>query len=68
MRGIGVENECLKLIFIIRGLKYNFRPFNVGVIFDFLGSNGLVLGLGKCSNTVLVSTHVVEQLSFSMLP
>ena len=27
----------------------------------------LFLGLGKGSNTVLGSTHVVEQLSFSML-
>ena len=32
----------------------------------FWGPNGLFLGLGKGSNTVLGSTHVVEQLSFSM--
>ena len=38
------------------------------VIFGFLGPNGLFLGLGKGSNTVLGSTHVVEQLSFSMFP
>ena len=31
-----------------------------------MGPNGLFLGLGKGSNTVLGSTHVVEQLSFSM--
>ena len=35
--------------------------------FTFWGPNGLFLGLGKGSNTVLGSTHVVEQLSFSML-
>ena len=29
---------------------------------------GLFLGLGKGSDIVLGSTHVVEQLSFSMLP
>ena len=34
----------------------------------FLGPNGLFLGLWKGSKTVLGSTHVVEQLSFSMLP
>ena len=34
----------------------------------FWGPNGLFLGLGKGSNTVLGSTHVVEQLLFSMLP
>ena len=34
--------------------------------FTFWGPNGLFLGLGKGSNTVLGSTHVVEQLSFSM--
>ena len=43
--------------------RLNFR-----VIFDFLGPNGLFLGLWKGSKTILGSTHVVEQLSFSMLP
>ena len=32
----------------------------------FWGSNGQFLGFGKGPNTVLGSTHVVEQLSFSM--
>ena len=32
----------------------------------FWGPNGLFLGLGKGPNTVLGSTHVVEQLSFSL--
>ena len=39
-----------------------------GSFFTFWGPNGLFLGLGKGSNTVLGSTHVVEQLSFSMFP
>ena len=38
----------------------------LGSFFTFWGPNGLFLGLGKGSNTVLGSTHVVEQLSFSM--
>ena len=37
-----------------------------GVIFDFWGPNGLYLWLGKGSITVLGSTHVVEQISFSL--
>ena len=41
---------------------------NSGVFFTFWGLNGLFLGPGKGSKTVLGSTHVVEQLSFSMLP
>ena len=40
----------------------------MGVIFYFLCPNGLFLGLGWSSKTVLGSTHVVEQLSFSMFP
>ena len=36
--------------------------------YTFWGPNGLYLGLKKGSITVLGSTHVVEQLSFSMLP
>ena len=38
----------------------------LGLFLTFLGRNGLFLGLGKSSNTGLGSTHVVEQLSFSM--
>ena len=34
----------------------------------FWGPNELFLGLWKGSKIVLGSTHVVEQLSFSMLP
>ena len=40
---------------------------NFGVIFYFLGPNGLFLALGKGSKNFWGSTHVVEQLSFCML-
>ena len=40
----------------------------MGSFLTFWGPNGLFLGLWKGSKTVLGSTHVVEQLSFSMLP
>ena len=46
-------------------LTFDFYLF-WGNFFSFGGPNGLFLGLGKGSNTVLGSTHVVEQLSFSM--
>ena len=36
--------------------------------FTVWGPNGLFLGLGKGSKTVSGPTHVVEQLSFPMLP
>ena len=39
----------------------------LGSFLTFLGPNGQFLGLWKGSKTVLGSTHVVEQLSFSML-
>ena len=38
----------------------------LGSFLTFLGPNVLFLGLEKGSKTVLGSTHVVEQLSFSM--
>ena len=34
----------------------------------FLGPTGLFLGLGKGLKTFLRSTHVVEQVSFSIFP
>ena len=40
----------------------------LGSFFTFWGPNGLFLGLGYDLKTVLGSTHVVEQLSSSMLP
>ena len=40
----------------------------MGSFFTFWGPNGLFLGSGFGSKTVLGSTHVVEQLSFSMFP
>ena len=48
--------------------KKNPRFFTFGVIFNFVGPNGLFLGLRWGSTTVLGFTHVVEQLSFSMFP
>ena len=41
---------------------------NFGSFLTFLGPYGLFLRLGYGSKTVFGSTHVVEQLSFSMLP
>ena len=38
----------------------------LGQFFTFWGPNGLLLGLGLGSTTVLGSTHVVKQLSFSL--
>ena len=38
----------------------------LGSILNFWGLNGLFLGLGKGSTTVLGSTHVVEELSFTL--
>ena len=37
-------------------------------MFSCLGPNGLILGSGQGTNAVLGSTHVVEQLSFSLIP
>ena len=38
----------------------------LGSFLTFWGLNGLFLGFGKGSYTVLGSTHVVEQLSYSL--
>ena len=40
----------------------------LGSLFTFWGPNGLFFVSGKGSKTVLGSTHVVEQLSFSIIP
>ena len=40
----------------------------LGSLLTFWGPNGLFLGMGEGSKTVLGSTYVVEQLSFSMSP
>ena len=45
---------------------YDF--LNAGVVFVLWGPNGLVWGSEQGLTTVLGSTHVVEQLSFSMFP
>ena len=39
-----------------------------GSFFYFWGPNGLVLGSVCSSETVLGSTHVADQLSFSIIP
>ena len=46
-------------------LKFTFDLI-LGSFFISSGPNGLFLGLGKGSKSVLGSTHVVQQLSFSM--
>ena len=40
----------------------------LGLFFTFLNPNGIFLGSMLGSKTVFGSTHVVEQLSFSMTP
>ena len=40
----------------------------MGYFFSFGGSNGLFLRSGNGPKTVLGCPHVVEQLSFSMIP
>ena len=49
----------------LSNLKFTFDLI-LGSFFTFWGPNGLFLGLGKGSYTVLGSTHVVEQFSFCM--
>ena len=46
-------------------LRFDFDLI-LGSFLTFWGPNGLFLGLGKGSNTVLGSTNVVQQLSFSI--
>ena len=40
----------------------------LGSFFIFWSPNGLFFGSGLVSKTVFGSTHVVEQLSFSIVP
>ena len=40
----------------------------LGSFLTFWGPNGLIMGLGNGSNTVLGFTHVVKQLSFCTFP
>ena len=48
-------------------LTFDF-DLTLGSFLTFWGPNGLFLGLEKGLKTVLGSTHVVEQLLFSMFP
>ena len=60
-----VEQHLFSLFLSIP--TFNFDLI-LGSFLAFWGPNGLFLGLGKGSNPVLKSNHVVDQLSFSMLP
>ena len=53
-------------MFFFSILTFDFESI-LGSFLSFWGPVELFLGSGKGSNTVLGSTHVVEQLSFSML-
>ena len=59
------ENLSFSLFLLI--LTFDFDLI-LGSFVTFLGPYGLFFGLEKSSKTVLGFTHVVEQLSFSMLP
>ena len=62
--------------YVVEQLSFSMSPsirtfdFDIilGSFLAFLGPNGLLLGLGKGSKTILGSTHVVVQLSFCMFP
>ena len=47
----------------IKVVKHYFE-----VVLSFWGPNGLLFGLGNGSKTAYGTTHVVEQLLFSMCP
>ena len=49
-------------------LSFDFNLILGSFFFTFWGPNGLFLGLMKGSYTVLGSTYVVKQLSFSIFP
>ena len=70
-----------KTIFISSQIEFEERSFSffpsiltldidsiLGSFLTFEGPDGLFLGWGKDSKNILWSTHVVEQLSFSMFP
>ena len=48
-------------------LTFDFDSI-LGSFLTFWGPNGLFFGLGKSPNTVLGSTHLVEQLLLSIVP
>ena len=60
-------DENLSFSLFLSILTFDFDLI-LGSFVTFLGPNGLFFGLEKGSKTVLGFTHVVEQLSFSMLP
>ena len=60
-----VEQLSSSLFFSILAFYFDLI---LGSFFNFWGPNGLFLGFEKGRNTVLGTTHVVEQLYFSILP
>ena len=58
--------EKLSFSLFLSILTFDFDSI-LGSFLTFWGPNGLFLGLGKGSNTVLGSINVVVQLSFTML-
>ena len=59
--------EQLSFSLFLSILTFDFDSI-FGSFSTFWGPNRLFFGLGKGPKTVLGSTHVVKQLSFSMLP
>ena len=64
--GSNYEVEELSSSLFFSNLLFYFDLI-LGSFLTFWGPNGLFLGLGKGSNRVLGSTHIVEQLSFFKL-
>ena len=54
-------------LIVLSMLTFDFDLI-LGPLLTFWGLHRLLLGLEYGSTTILGSTHVVEQLSFSMLP
>ena len=59
--------EQLSFSLFLSILTFNFDLI-LGSFLTFWGPDGLFLGSGKGSKTVLRCTHVVEQLLFSIVP
>ena len=65
-----------KFTHVVEQLSFSMFPSILTFDFDlilgsfltFWGSNGIFLGSGKGSKTILGSAHVVEELLFSIVP
>ena len=62
---LGIVEAPVGVFLFLSILTFTFDLI-LGSFFYFWGPNGLFLGLRKGPNTVLGSTHVVEQFSFYM--